>query len=89
MDDAVRSLLVVASSPELYPDLVRAGAAPTLLALLNHENADVAAGVVELLSELTDGDAVEDAVSAACVRPCAWVCGGGVVELLSEPTDGA
>jgi hypothetical protein len=34
----------------------------TLLALLNHENSDIAADAVEVLAELTDGDAVEDAV---------------------------
>ncbi len=33
--------------------------------LLNHDNSDIAADAVEVLSELTDGDAVEDAVSAA------------------------
>ena len=37
-------------------------ALPTLLALLNHENSDIAADAVEVLSELTSGDAVEDAV---------------------------
>lgn len=38
-------------------------AVPTLLTLLNHENSDIAADVVEVLQELTDADAVEDAVS--------------------------
>ena len=42
-------------------------ALPTLLALLNHENSDIAADAVEVLSELTDADAVEDAVGAAGV----------------------
>ena len=101
---------VVASSPELYPDLVASSALPTLLALLNHENrwggsaaggaevagrdacyypnphchahaysplpsprfffsrSDIVADVIELISELTDADAVEDAV-----RGSGWV----------------
>ena len=40
----------------------RTSAVPQLLALLNHENSDIAADAVEVLSELTDHDAVEDAV---------------------------
>lgn len=52
----------VATSPELYPDLVAAGAVPILLSVLHHENGDIAADAIELLSELTDADAVEDSV---------------------------
>lgn len=116
LDEAVKALLVVASAPDLYPELVQrwgrvgrgfrnkhgamasggeqgrarvqgtagrnretaaldaalpplprptpcsTSAVPTLLALLNHENSDIAADAVEVLSELTDADAVEDAV---------------------------
>lgn len=65
LDEAVKALLVVASSPELYPDFARSSAPATLVGLLNHENSDVAADVVELLSELTDADAVEDAAEEA------------------------
>lgn len=43
----------VAGSPELYPVLVDGGCMPTLLALLSHENGDIAADVLELLAELT------------------------------------
>jgi len=60
LDEAVKSLLAVASIPQLYPDLVEAGAIPTLLTLLTHDNADIAADALELLSDLTDTDAVED-----------------------------
>jgi hypothetical protein len=67
LDDAVRQLQAVASAPELYPELVRLGAVPGLLALLGHENGDLAASVAELLRELTDADAVED--SARARRP--------------------
>jgi hypothetical protein len=44
----------VAGSPELYPVLVDGPALPTLLGLLGHDNADLAAEVVDLLMELTD-----------------------------------
>ena len=68
LDEAVRQLQAVASAPELYPDFVRLGAVPGVLALLGHENGDLAASVAELLRELTDADAVEDSA-----RPCS-VC---------------
>lgn len=45
----------------------------TLLALLNHENSDVAADAVEVLQELTDSDAVEDAVNAVLAVLCCAV----------------
>ncbi|EFN51521.1 hypothetical protein CHLNCDRAFT_27908, partial [Chlorella variabilis] len=68
LDEAVKAMLVVASAPDLYPELVTStSAVPTLLALLNHENSDIAADAVEALSELTDGDAVEDAEDEATV----------------------
>lgn len=43
----------VAGSPELYPVLVDGGCVPTLLALLSHENSDIAADVLDLLAQLT------------------------------------
>ncbi|KAG1678261.1 hypothetical protein FOA52_013881 [Chlamydomonas sp. UWO 241] len=60
LDEHIRSLMQVAGSPELYPVLVDTGAVPTLLACLGHENADICADTLELFSELTDADAVED-----------------------------
>jgi len=53
-----------AAAPELLPELVRLGAVPTLLALLGHENADVAAEAVETLRELTSPDAAAESESA-------------------------
>lgn len=43
----------VAGSPELYPVLLDGPCLPTLMALLSHENTDIAADVVELLAEIT------------------------------------
>ena len=38
LDEAIKSLSVVAAAPELYPALVDAGAVTSLLGLLTHEN---------------------------------------------------
>jgi beta-catenin-like protein 1 len=58
----IKKLFVIAGSPELYPELVSLGAVPTLLELLRHENTDIAADAVDLVRELTEGDAIEDNV---------------------------
>jgi beta-catenin-like protein 1 len=73
----VHRLQVIAGSPELYPELVRLGAVPSILALLSHENGDIAASVLELLRELTDADATEDSVrtSAQNFAPLQWAAG--------------
>ncbi|GFR50058.1 hypothetical protein Agub_g12199, partial [Astrephomene gubernaculifera] len=60
LDEHIKSLMQVAGSPELYPVLLEGGCLPTLLALLAHENTDIAADVVELLAELTGADAAEE-----------------------------
>ena len=73
----------VATSPELYPDLVAAGCVPTLLALLHHENGDIAADTIELLSELTDADAVEDSEAEAAVLVEALM-EAGLLEALAQ-----
>jgi beta-catenin-like protein 1 len=54
----------LAAAPELYPELVRLGAVPSLLALLAHDNADVAAEGALLLRELTDADAAAESDAA-------------------------
>lgn len=64
LDEDVRRLQAIAGNPELYPELIRLNAIPSLLNLLSHENADIAGDVVELLNELTDSDVVEDSVRA-------------------------
>ena len=62
LDEEVQRLLAVAASPELYPDFVATGVIEHLMALLSHENTDIAADVLELFHELTDADAIEDSV---------------------------
>ena len=55
-------LQAIAGSPELYPELLRLGGLPHILALLSHDNSDIAASAIQLLRELTDADAIEDSV---------------------------
>ena len=62
-------LQMIAGSPELYPEVVRLGAMPPILALLSHDNSDIAASALELLRELTDSDVVEDSVRAPLGQP--------------------
>jgi beta-catenin-like protein 1 len=64
LDEEVRRLQAIAGNPELYPELIRLNAMPSLLNLLSHDNADIAGDVIELLNELTDSDVVEDSVWA-------------------------
>ena len=63
LDEEVQRLLAVAGSPELYPDFVKLGAVENLMALLNHDNTDIAADVIDLFQQLTDADVIEDSVS--------------------------
>ena len=63
LDEEVQRLLAVAGSPELYPDFVKLGAVENLMALLSHDNTDIAADVLELFQQLTDADVIEDSVS--------------------------
>jgi beta-catenin-like protein 1 len=77
LDEAVRAMTAVATSPELYPDLVATtGAVGTFISLIHHENGDIAAAAIELLSELTDTDAVEDSEAEAGVLVDALLDGG-------------
>lgn len=43
---------MVATAPQLYPDLARLGCVKTILNLLNHENTDIASAAIELLQEV-------------------------------------
>lgn len=64
LHEEVKRLGSLAAAPELYPELVRLGAAPSLLALLAHDNADIAAEGCLLLRELTDADAAAESDAA-------------------------
>ncbi len=38
LDEEIKSLNTLATSPDLYPELVQLNVLPSLLSLLNHEN---------------------------------------------------
>ncbi|KAK3865630.1 hypothetical protein Pcinc_028772 [Petrolisthes cinctipes] len=56
LNEAVEELHVVATVPHLYPALVELGTVKSLLALLSHDNTDIAIAVVDLLQEMTEVD---------------------------------
>lgn len=56
LDSAIKSLMVLTQAPQLYPELVRLGAVPSIVGLLGHENTDIAIDTIELLNEMTDED---------------------------------
>lgn len=51
----------VASVPDLYVDFCEAGGVRLLVRLLGHDNGDIAGDAADLLRELTDADAEDDA----------------------------
>lgn len=53
-------LQVVTASANLYPRLANSETIPIFLSLIQHQNGDIAADMIELLSQLTEADAVED-----------------------------
>jgi len=56
LDEEIKKLHILATSPTLYPELVRLNTIPSLLSLLSHENVDISVDIVDLLNELTESD---------------------------------
>lgn len=83
LDDVVKRMMIIAGSPELYPDLTRTQAFTDLLGMLMHDNTDVAGDVLELFKELTDADVVQDSEEAAHTLVGAMV-EGNALELLVQ-----
>lgn len=67
LDEEIKKLHALAAAPDLYPELVRLNAVPSLLGLLTHENTDIAIEVVSLLSDLTDEDVIGETEDSAVV----------------------
>ncbi|KAJ1692498.1 hypothetical protein LUZ63_009196 [Rhynchospora breviuscula] len=64
-------LRTLAGAPELYPDLISLNLFPPLVGLLSHDNSDIAADTVSLLSDLTDADEdLEDPEPAVALADC-------------------
>eukprot|EP01116_Phalansterium_solitarium_P003568 TRINITY_DN14389_c0_g1_i1.p1 TRINITY_DN14389_c0_g1~~TRINITY_DN14389_c0_g1_i1.p1 ORF type:complete len:591 (+),score=197.05 TRINITY_DN14389_c0_g1_i1:45-1775(+) len=64
LDDEIKKLSVVATAPELYPELVELGGVQQLVTLLSHDNTDIVAEAVGVLHELTDADTLTEADEA-------------------------
>ncbi|KAL3676980.1 hypothetical protein R1sor_026928 [Riccia sorocarpa] len=67
LDDEIKKMHALAAAPDLYPELVRLNAVPSILGLLSHENTDIATGVVDLLNDLTDEDVIGESDEPALV----------------------
>lgn len=67
LDEEIKKLHALAAAPDLYPELVRLNAVPSLLGLLTHENTDISIDVVSLLSDLTDEDVIGETEDSAVV----------------------
>ncbi|TKY84863.1 hypothetical protein EX895_005943 [Sporisorium graminicola] len=62
LDAELKSLLVLTTQPVLfYSEFVKLGGAASLVGLLSHENADIAAAAIEVIEELTDDDVLDQA----------------------------
>lgn len=62
LDAELKGLLVLTTQPGLfYTEFVKLGGAASLVGLLSHENADIAAAAIEVIEELTDDDVLDQA----------------------------
>ena len=83
LDDAVRAVARLGGHPELFPEFVALGAVPTLVGLVGHDNASLAADVVDVVRELTDAEALGGHPSEA--RELAEsLLAAGLLEALAE-----
>ncbi len=58
--EEINKLQPIAAVPELYPELIRLNAIPSVIGLLAHENTDISIAVVNLLHELCDDDVLNE-----------------------------
>ena len=56
LDAEIKALSLLSEHGDLYAEFVKIGSVDSLVALLAHENTDIAIGVCELIAELTDED---------------------------------
>jgi beta-catenin-like protein 1 len=82
LDVEVKGLQALAAAPGEYGTLVRSGSLASLLALLAHENADIAIDVLQLFAELLREDVLEEAGEEAGPAMARALLGEGGAELL-------
>ncbi|GAN06851.1 DUF1716-domain-containing protein [Mucor ambiguus] len=56
LDEEIKNLLTLTEAPHMYPEFVNLGSVASLMALLSHENTDIAIDTIDLINELTDED---------------------------------
>lgn len=67
LDDEIKNLHVLATAPELYPELVKLNTHITILELLQHENIDITVDAIDLVHDLLDPDMLSEALEEADV----------------------
>lgn len=66
LDAEIRALVMLTTDvAQYYPEFVKLGAAASLVALLTHENADIAGAAIQVLEELTDDDVLDGEAAGA------------------------
>lgn len=60
LDEEVKKFTLLAAHPALYKELLQLDGLPLIIGLLNHSNTDIAVDVFEVLSELTDPEAIAE-----------------------------
>lgn len=61
LDEHIKSLHVLATTPKFYPRLVKAEFVKTLLGLIIHENTDISVDALDLLNDLIDPENLTEA----------------------------
>lgn len=62
LDETLRSLFAISTSPQLYPDLIKLGGLDFMAGLLAHDNIDIVANVIVLLNEMIEPDVLDDRI---------------------------
>jgi beta-catenin-like protein 1 len=52
----IKALSLLSEHPNLYEEFAKLGSVASLVALLAHENTDIAISTIEIINELTDDD---------------------------------
>lgn len=56
LDSEIKGLSILSEHSDLYEEFAKMGCVGSLISLLSHENTDIAIGVIQIISELTDED---------------------------------
>jgi beta-catenin-like protein 1 len=60
LDESIKGFSILTEHTELYEDFADSSSAASLVALLAHDNTDIAIVAIEIISELTDEDVVSE-----------------------------